>query len=108
MKNNYVLEDTSRKKNMRINEAGYYIELALFGKDINVLSYEEALYILNIKNYEKSLKDFKKGFELLEEKDLYISGPFKHLNIEDKSFSRKTKTIGIMAKKTSLENIKKI
>ena len=107
MNNNYVLEDIPRKKNMRINEAGYYIELALFGKVINVLSYEEALYILNIKNYEKSLKDFKTGFELLEEKDLYINGPFKHLNIEDNNFSRKTKTVGILAKKTNLENIKK-
>jgi len=107
MKNSYIIEDTPRKKNMKINEAGYYIELALFGKVINVLSYEEALYILNIKNYEKSLEDFKKGFEQLEEKDLYINGPFNNLNIEDKSFVKKTKTIGIMAKEISLENIKK-
>jgi len=107
MKNSYILEDTPRKKNMKINEAGYYIELALFGKVINALSYEEALYILNIKNYEKSLEEFKKGFELLEEKDLYINGPFDFLNIEEKPFLKKTKTIGIMAKETSLENIKK-
>ena len=91
MKNSYIVEDTPRKKNMKINEAGYYIELALFGKVINVLSYEEALYILNIKNYEKSLIDFKKGFELLEEKDLYINGPFNYLNIEEKSFVKKNK-----------------
>ena len=107
MKNSYIIEDTPRKKNMKINEAGYYIELALFGKIIDVLSYEEALYILNIKNYEKSLEDFKKGFEVLEDKDLYINGPFNYLNIEEKSFVKKTKTIGIMAKETSLENIKK-
>ena len=93
---------------MKINEAGYYIELALFGKVINVLSYEEVLNILNIKNYEKSLEDFKKGFELLEEIDLYINGPFNYLNIEEKSFVKKAKTIGIMAKETSLENKKKI
>ena len=107
MKNSYIKEDIPRKKNMKINEAGYYIELALLGKDINVLSYEEALYILNIKNYEKSLEDFKKGFEVLEDKDLYINGPFNYLNIEEKSFVKKTKTIGIMVKETSLENIKK-
>ena len=107
MKNSYIIEDTQRKKNMKINEADYYIELALFGKIIDVLSYEEALYILNIKNYEKSLEDFKKGFEVLEDKDLYINGPFNYLNIEEKSFVKKTKTIGIMAKETSLENIKK-
>ena len=107
MKNSYIIEDTPRKKNMKINEDGYYIELAVFGKVINVLSYEEALYILNIKNYEKSLEDFKRGFELLEEKDLYINGPFKYLNIEEKSFVKNTKTIGIMLKETSLENIKK-
>jgi len=43
---------------MKINEACYYIELALFGKAFIVLPYEEELYVINIEIYEKSLEDF--------------------------------------------------
>ena len=96
-----------RQKYLKINEKGFYIELALFGKFINELSYEESLYILNLKNYEKSLEDFKKGFESLEEEDLIINGPFQYLNIKGKPFEKNRKEKGILVKKPINENIRK-
>ena len=34
------------------------------------LSFKECLYLLNEKNYEKDLQDFKDGFSELKEKDI--------------------------------------
>ena len=75
------LVNTPRKKNFKINEGGYYIEMALFGKIIKTLKYKEALYILNINNYSKFLDEFRNGFESLKKDDLEIKGPFKFLNL---------------------------
>ena len=70
-------------------EGGYYIEMALFGKSIKTLTYEEALYILNISNYNKSLDEFRSGFEFLKDESLIIKGPFENLNINIKSIESK-------------------
>ena len=63
--------NTPRKKNFNINEGGYYIELVLFGKIIKNLKYKEALYILNLKNYQKTLDELKEfAMYLFELSDL--------------------------------------
>ena len=59
------------------------MEPALFGNVIQNLSYGEALYILNTNNYDKTLKEFRRGFEELSKNDLIINGPFQDLNISD-------------------------
>jgi len=82
---NYIgsLVNTPRKKNFKINEGGYYIEMALFGKIIKNLKYKEALYILNMNNYSKFLNEFRNGFESLKKDDLTIKGPFEFLNLNN-------------------------
>ena len=77
--------DTPRKKYVKFREGGYYLELLLFGRVIKELTYGEALYILNEKNYSKSLEEFRKGFNELKEEDLIIEGEFKDFNIKDVS-----------------------
>jgi len=77
------LINTPRKKYFKINEGGYYIEMALFGKIIKTLKYKEALYILNINNYSKLLDEYRNGFESLKKDDLTIKGPFDFLNLKE-------------------------
>jgi hypothetical protein len=48
------------------NEGGETIEILLFGRVIYQLKFYEALYILDDKNYNKSVEDFRKGFLELE------------------------------------------
>ena len=74
------LINTPRKKNIEFNKGVYYVEFALFDKIIKTLTYEEALYILNLKNYDKTLDEFRNGFKMRKEKDLIINGPFENLN----------------------------
>ena len=72
---------TPRKKKLSdIREGRYYLELLLFGKIINNLSFKEVLYLLNKNNYDKSLKDFKNGFTYLKQKDLEATGKFQKFN----------------------------
>lgn len=103
---------TPRKKFLRFKEGGYYLELLLFGRIIKELSYGEVLYILNEKNYSKSLEDFRKGFKELKNEDLIIEGEFKNFNINNVSEINQLKTsIYIRAKNSSnssdpLKNIK--
>ena len=73
--------NTPRKKNLKIHEGGYYVEIALFGKIIKKLTLEECLYILNVNNYQKSLEDYRIGFESLKRNDLEINGPFENFNL---------------------------
>ena len=83
--NSESLEDTPRKKNFNINEGGYYVEMALFGSILKTLTYYEALYILNIDNYNKTLEEFRAGFQSIKKEHLNIKGPFKYLeNIQER------------------------
>ena len=91
MENKMKFNDTPRKKFLRFKEGGHFMELILFGKGINQLSYEEVLYILNEDNYKKSLEDFRKGFSRLNDKDLTINGPFKDFKILADSISDEIK-----------------
>jgi hypothetical protein len=91
MENKMKLNDTPRKRLLKLKEGGHFMELILFGKVIKKLSYEEVLYILNEDNYKKSLENFRKGFSELNNKDLNINGPFKDFNILDNSKSDEIK-----------------
>ena len=72
---------TPRKKNYNGEvEGGIYLEYLLFNKILKQLNLSEILYILNEKNYDKSLIDFREGFEKLDKEDLKIVGVFSKFN----------------------------
>ena len=99
------LTETPRKKYLNLKEGGYYMEIALFGRVIKKFSLGEALYVLNAKNYEKSLEDFRKGFMELSDLDLTMNGEFKNSNLEDKDKINKIKnSIFIKAKSDDNKN----
>ena len=60
--NNYIhiTFDSPRKKELIINEGGILMELILFGEEINKISLEQSIYILDEKNYDKTEKQFQK------------------------------------------------
>ena len=82
--------------------------MVLFGKIIKNISYGEALYILNLNNYNKGLDDFKNGFEKLSIEDLNISGLFNDLNLKnEKEIEKLKKEVYIIAKIDENEDILK-
>ena len=93
IENRLKLNETPRKKYLKIMEGGYYLELLLFGRVIKNLTLGEALYILNTKNYQKSLDDFRNGFMKLSYKDMIIEGQFSNLNFGDEKTIEKLKDI---------------
>ena len=62
--NNYqdILLDSSIKKEYKINDSDIIIELIIFGKEIDKITLEEALYILTESNYDKNIQQFQKEF----------------------------------------------
>jgi len=99
IENKLKSNDTPRKKYLNFKEGVYYLELALFGREIRNLSYGEALYILNADNYSKSLDNFKKGFMELSNHDLFIKGPFDNFNIKNEKELDKYKSSVIIKAK---------
>ena len=88
------------------NEGGEYLELLLYDKIFKEINLEEALFILNEKNYDKSLADFKGDFKKLEAKDLKINGVFSYFNeYIDKIDTKlvKLKEINLMLRKQDLK-----
>jgi len=73
---------TPRKKNIEEREGGRYFEFLLFGQKLKTINLIQAIYLLNEKNYEKSLSDFRQDFLSPKEEDLFIQGEFNFLNIE--------------------------
>ena len=69
-----------KEKVPNLREGGLYLELLLFGKILNSLTFKEAMYLLNKNNYKKTLKDFQKGFLRLDDKDLIATGKFAIFN----------------------------
>ena len=55
---------------LREHESGESVEIKFFGKIVNDLTIREALYILNIDNYQKSLEDFKNDFNECNKKNI--------------------------------------
>jgi hypothetical protein len=75
--------NTPRKKFINENEGGNNMEKLLFNQKIKRISIKQCIYLLNEKNYEKSLPEFKKGFNELKKEDLKIDendGIFKECN----------------------------
>ena len=68
--NGLIPVETPRKIFIGEREGGKNMERLLFNQPMGNLSLKECLYLLNEKNYEKELKDFKKGFNELNKKDL--------------------------------------
>ena len=68
--NGQIPVETPRKQYIEEREGGKNMERLLFDKPKGKLSLKECLYLLNEKNYEKSLKDFKDGFSELKDKDI--------------------------------------
>ena len=68
---------TPRKFDLNGREDGNNMAKILFGKVLNNLTLKQALYILNEKNYEKSLNQFSKEFLELKEEHCKSEGIFK-------------------------------
>ena len=61
---------TPRKQYIPEREGGRNMEALLFNHKIYKLNLLECLYLLNEKNYDKKLEDFRKGFNELNSKNL--------------------------------------
>ena len=89
MENARISIDTPRKKLIDDNDAegGNYIEYALYGRTLETINIEQALYLLNEKNYDKSFLEFQEGFNNIKKEDIEIQGVFKdifnNINIDD-------------------------
>ena len=73
---------TPKKQYIPEREGGRNMEVILFDHKIYKLSLIECLYLLNEKNYEKSLQDFRKGFNQLKRDELKFEDDclFKEFN----------------------------
>ena len=72
--------ETPEKEFLKIREGGFYAELVLFGRIVNEISLEEALFLLNEDSYMKSsLKTFQKDFITLQDGNK-VTGIFSCFN----------------------------
>ena len=76
-KNGNEVLKTPRKIEMDERKGGNNMERILFGRILNDLTLKQSLYILNEKNYEKSLNVFRKEFFELKEENCKCNGIFK-------------------------------
>ena len=106
---NYSFQKQKKIKISEFKERGFYMEYNLFGRIIESLNLKEAMYIMNIDNYNKDIKKFQKDFINLNGKS-NINGVFSKFNVINqfdnydsiKSCIIKTKNI---TKINPLENI---
>lgn len=102
---------TPRKNSLEFSEGGSYVELALFGRILEEINLEQALYILNEKNYNKTYLQFQEGFNKIKIDDLKVDGIFKTtlngINLDEK-FIKISKAVFIEQKKLHGKNEKKI
>ena len=47
------------------DEIGVYLEKLLFGDNINLITFYQAMFLFNLNNYEMNYKEFSKNFQLL-------------------------------------------
>ena len=64
--------ETTRKKNSDEREGGKNLENLLFNNTLKRLTLAQSLYILNERNYNKSLSEFRKGFNETKIDDLIV------------------------------------
>ena len=100
---------TSRKKYIAERESGRNMEVILFNRKIYKLSLIECLYLLNEKNYCKSLQDFRKGFNDLNYEDLIFddNSSFKEFNqiFKIKNFMEIAKNTDITCEENNESNV---
>ena len=53
------------------------VEYALYGRKLETINIQQALYLLNEKNYDKSFLEFQEGFNNITKDDITIDGIFK-------------------------------
>ena len=63
-----------------LRESGREIEILLFGDKLYSINIKQVLYLLNEKNYDKGIIEFRKGFKELNDEDLNIIGIFSDFN----------------------------
>ena len=99
---------TPRKKFINESEGGKNMERLLFNQPLKKLSLLECMYLLNEKNYSKSLNEFKEGFNECREEDIKIgkNGVFEELNkiLEIKNFLQLAKTSNIRFNDDNLDS----
>ena len=64
---------TPRKKDIEISESGKNLERLLFNRCLYRMTLAECIYLLNEKNYSKSLEKFREDFNEIKIEDLTIS-----------------------------------
>ena len=103
--------ETPRKNSLEFAEGGSYIELALFGRILEEITLEQALFIINEKNYKKNYLKFQEDFNKIKIDDLKVGEIFKTvlngINLDEK-FIKFSKTVFIEQKKLHGQNEKKI
>ena len=102
---------TPRKNSLEFAEGGSYIELALFGRILEEITLEQALFLINEKNYTKTYLQFQEAFNKIKTDDLKVEGVFKNIlngiNF-DGEFIEFSKTAFIEQKKIHGKSDKKI
>ena len=78
MENARIPIETPRKKTLDA-EGGSYIEYTLYGRRLESINMEQALYILNENNYNKTYLEFQEGFNNIKKEDLILEGVFKEM-----------------------------
>ena len=63
-----------------LRESGREIEILLFGDKLYSINIKQVLYLVNEKNYDKGIIEFRKGFKELNDEDLNIIGIFSDFN----------------------------
>ena len=77
-----ILLKLQEKKNIEKSESGKNLERLLFNRCLYRMNLAEGLYILNEKNYNKTLEKFREGFNEIKVEDLEIDkeGIFTEFN----------------------------
>ena len=96
MHNNGLIPiETPRKNNVNEREGGKNIERLIFNRIVKKLTLLECLYLLNEKNYEKSLIKFREGFNELKIKDMKFDKDNIFQEFDKISKIENIKTIGV-------------
>ena len=99
---------TPRKQFINESEGGKNMERLLFNQSLNKISLIECMYLLNEKNYSKSLSEFKEGFNECREEDIKIvnNGVFEELNkiLEIQNFLELAKTSSIRCNDDNIDS----
>ena len=97
---------TPRKNSLEFAEGGCYMEFALYGRIIETLNIQQALYIMNENNYNKTFLEFQEGFNDIKKEDIQVKGVFeestKDINLET-DIKKYNKNIYMPLKSTHLD-----